>query len=173
MTTPFCRRILLAPSGAGKTHLSLLGAVIDGERLPAVHAAYRHLDSKFGSSWWCDPEYKTRIKPIKDETLVTAYAFEIPRQAPGIPIALADIDVVKHFLNSGELKPHNVRIWIPAAPILTLRQSLREATSHKPRLTETENISYRRRYLVFATRYGLDVTAKAELQVPFPQPTGR
>jgi hypothetical protein len=118
-------KMVVAPSGSGKSYLARKGVFVDGDHEPRVREAYSQLNKAFSPRWWDRADYVQRVKPIKDALLNSAFEAAFRDHKGSIPIATAEIGVAKTLIESGQLGRDEVVAWIPSAEEITERQALR------------------------------------------------
>lgn len=112
-------RVVLAPSGAGKTYAARAGYVVDGDTLPAVAAAYKRLRHRFGDKWW----ENDKSGPVKVRLLGEAYATELGRTGSRAkPIGTAEDKAILPLIGEGVLDPSEVVWFAPTPEQLTANQ---------------------------------------------------
>lgn len=124
-------RMIVAPSGAGKSFHAKLGLLTDGDHLPLVADAYKSLDTLHGKRWWMLSEYDKDIKPHKERWLLAAFKQSFPnRWGTEIPpVATAEMGVAVELVRQGLLLPDEILVWIPTPETLTARQAVRNSDS--------------------------------------------
>jgi hypothetical protein len=134
-------RVVLAPSGAGKSHAAARGLVVDGDHLPAVRVVYRDLVRAFGEKWWDRPDYKDRVQPLKQSLMHSAFEAEL-RAKPSKAVATAETTTILGLLKAKTLAPGEILAWAPSAQTITERQAAR-ASKTQPLNNLAKNEAWR------------------------------
>jgi len=97
------KRIIVAPSGAGKSYAAKRGKATDADLLPNVSLLYRALDAAFGARWWDRPDYDPAIRNLKRFAMRAALTTDLRRTTTTQPIATAEIEVIASLVEDGVL----------------------------------------------------------------------
>jgi hypothetical protein len=147
-------KVVVAPSGAGKTHLCASHAnLVDADHLPAVKAIYTWLATTFGERWWDRPDYSSHIRHIKAAKMVVALEGWFEELNPEV-LLTAEGRAVCNLISRGSLHPSEVLFWIPTAEELHKYQELRKHDL-QPKWSVEKNVGVVKYYKDMAAEKGV------------------
>lgn len=134
-------KVIVAPSGAGKTFASNQGFVQDADKLESIRAVYKYLDAKFGMKWWARGDYKSVVRPEKVARMYDAFDLELHLHRQGKPVATAELETVSALKEEELLHDANVVVLLPTPEQLTSNQraKIAEGNTSQPHFSHEKN----------------------------------